>query len=161
MWNDMDNMEERQVSLFFISFHYSTCLSSILSISYHYSTCLSALFFHIISLINLLFKLKSEKIWNYGRKVGWIVKWYRKYGKNREKIWKIRKKNSEKIWKIWKKGKLNPYLFTIFFCIFSIFSLFSSIFSISFQYSTYFSSIFFISFHYSTRLSSILSIEEK
>jgi hypothetical protein len=34
----------------------------------------------------------------------------------------------------------------------------SSIFSISFHYSTYFSSIFFISFHYSTCLSSIFFI---
>jgi hypothetical protein len=51
-----------------------------------------------------------------------------------------------------------PYLFTIFFRIFHIFSLFSSIFSISFHYSTYFSSVFFISFHYSTCLCSIFSI---
>jgi hypothetical protein len=42
-------------------------------------------------------------------------------------------------------------------CGFHIFSLFSSIFSISFHYSTHFSSIFSKWFHYSTYLSSICS----
>jgi hypothetical protein len=86
----------------------------------------------------------------YWRKVSWIVKWCGKYGRklwkvmeimkersveqwkdfenreeNCEMIWKIWMK-CEMIWKIWKKDKLNiPYLFTIVFCIFHIFSLFN------------------------------------
>jgi hypothetical protein len=66
------------------------------------------------------------------------VKRYGKYGKksqlNSEKIWEIQKKgklNSEKIWKTRKKSRLNSKM--ICFRIFHIFSLFSSIFSISFH----------------------------
>jgi hypothetical protein len=51
-----------------------------------------------------------------------------------------------------------PYLFTIFFCIFQIFSLFNLGSSISFCYSICLSSILSISYHYSTCLSSIFSI---
>jgi hypothetical protein len=44
----------------FICFHYSACLSSILSISYHYSTCLSSIFsisFHISTYLSSIFSI--------------------------------------------------------------------------------------------------------
>ena len=44
-------------------------------------------------------KLKSEKYGQYGRKGGWKVKRYEKYGRKLMK--------SEMIWTKWKKGKLN------------------------------------------------------
>ena len=47
--------------------------------------------------------MKSEKIWKYGRKVGWIEKWYVKYGRKEVKDMKYPEENSEKIRKIQKK----------------------------------------------------------
>jgi membrane protein YqaA with SNARE-associated domain len=59
--------------------------------------------FYVISLFNLHFLIFSrkeswivKKIWKIRKKVGWIVKWYGKYGK-----WG--KLNSDKIWTIWKE----------------------------------------------------------
>jgi hypothetical protein len=72
---------------------------------------------------------------------------------NCEMIWKIQKKgrfNCEMICIIWKKIKLNSEKIgkTIFFSIFHIFSLFSSVFSKSFHYLLpYFPYHFTIFFH--------------
>jgi hypothetical protein len=83
--------------IFFHNFHILSLfslLSSLFSISFHYSTWVSSIC-HIFSQFNLPFfhieiqkksKLKCEMIW---------------------KITKKGKLNIDKIWKIWKKGKLN------------------------------------------------------
>jgi hypothetical protein len=107
-------------------------------------------------------KLNSEKIW----------KICKKGNANSDKIWIICKKGklkSEKICKIWRKG-FNvlfshnfPYHFTIFFCIFHIFSLFNLLFFHNFHIFSLFNlpfSIFCISFHFSTCLSCIENTEE-
>jgi hypothetical protein len=59
-----------KIPYFSISFHYSTCLSSILSISYHYSTDFSSIFsisFHyFLPYFPYLFPIffeNCEKIW--------------------------------------------------------------------------------------------------
>jgi hypothetical protein len=68
----MENIEE------IITFHYSTCLSSILGIFFHISTYFSSVFFHIISLFNM--EENREKIEKIQKK---IVK---RYGKHRRKV---------------------------------------------------------------------------
>jgi hypothetical protein len=98
------------------------------------------------------------------------VKRYGKYGRNprlnSEKIWKIWKKgklNSEKIWKIWKKSRVHSEkIFLPYFPnLFTIQPGGSSIFSISFHYSTWVSSIFSISrrqtsrSHYGSKVSTV------
>ena len=56
-------------------------------------------------------KVEKRKIYGkYGRKVGWIMKWYGKCGRT---LWndmdnmEESKLKCELIWKIWKKGKSN------------------------------------------------------
>jgi nitrate/nitrite transporter NarK len=134
-------MEERQVEYFSIfqicllfnlhssiSFHNSTYFSSTFSISFHYST-------YFPSMENI--EENSEKTW---------------------KLWKKDKFNSETIWKIQKK-MVKRYGRKVSWIVFlPYFSVFSSVFSISFHISTCLSSVFSISFHYSTWLSSIISI---
>jgi hypothetical protein len=108
-------------SIFFISVHYSTCLTSLLYISFHISTCLFSIFsilFHNF----LSYFPYHEMIW----------KIWKKAKLNNEKIWKIGRKsklNNEKIWKLWRFSHFN----LPFFHIFDIISQFSSIFSISFH----------------------------
>jgi hypothetical protein len=96
--------------------------SSIFSISFHISTYFSSMFsisFHYSTYFSSI----------SFRKVSRNVKWYGKYGRKVSRI-------------VIRYGQYLP-----FFHILQIISLFSSIFSISFHYSTYFSSISFISFH--------------
>jgi hypothetical protein len=82
-----------------ISFHYSTCLSSIFSISFHYflpyCPYLIPIQLTFIWKIWKKGKLNSEKIWTiwkkivkwygkYGIKESWIVKRYKKYGRKED-----------------------------------------------------------------------------
>jgi hypothetical protein len=88
-----------------MSYHYSTCLSSIFSISFHYSTYFLPYFPYLLGQIWKTGKLNSEKIW----------KMWKKPKLNSEKTWKIQKKKKGKLkseWKdmantIWKKGRSN------------------------------------------------------
>jgi hypothetical protein len=66
------------------------------------------------------------------------------------KLWKKHKLNSEMIWKTRKKSKLLlyfPYHFTIFFCIFQIFSLFNLGFFHIFPIFSLFNLLFLCIFH--------------
>jgi hypothetical protein len=127
----MENIEESQVCIFHIISLFSLLFCTIFSISFHnFLPYFPNLFSIRVAKID---KLNSEMIW---------------------KIWKKNKLNSEKIGKMGKKSWLNyefsisvhyfllyiPYHFiiqsTFFYHIFHIFSQFSSIFSISFHYST-------------------------
>jgi hypothetical protein len=136
-------------------FHIISQFASVFSISFHISTCLSSISFHYFLLyFPYLFTIE---MWNDIENTE----------ANCEMIWKKSKLNSEKIWKMWKKIKVSwnvkwygkcgrkesriISLFNLpFFHIVHILSLFDLHSSISFHNSTYFSSTFFISFHYST-----------
>jgi hypothetical protein len=104
-----------------VQFPYSTYFLSIISISFHNSTCLSSIFFHILSLSNLPFfhifhiisqfnllffnifqiiSLFSNSSWivkrygKYRRKVSWIVKRYGNYG--RKGSWIVKRFGKDK-----------------------------------------------------------------
>jgi hypothetical protein len=114
---------------FFHNFHIFSQFSSVFSLSFHY----------FLPYFSSLFTWIVKRYGKYRRKVSWIVKWYEKIWK---KIVKWYGKYGKKVsWIVIRYGKYSfiisisfhnfllyfPYLFTIFFRIFHLFSLFSSI----------------------------------
>jgi hypothetical protein len=145
----MDNIEERQFSLFNLPLFHIVHIFSLFNLPFFH-------IFHIISHFNLLFfhisntishfkiwkkpKLNSENIWKIQKK---IVKKYKKY---RRKVgWNDIENMEEKSVPLYCPYLITirlaflpyfPYHFTIFFCIFKKFLLFNFGFFNMFHYST-------------------------
>jgi hypothetical protein len=202
MWNDMENMEDFCVShnytqrdlllLFFLRHLY--CDMYIL-MNYLFNLYMSKEPVFIDDVTEkmtshresnhriLTTLLKATQIFNYERKISWIVKRFWKY---RRKLWNDME-NMDEMWNdmenmedfcvshnYTQRAHFNllffyisisfhystyfSYLFTIIFCIFQISSLFNLGFFHIFHIISQFSSVFSKSHHYSTWVSSIFFI---